>query len=412
MDKIGGTIVTIDIGTSKVGLIVTKVNKFNKLEVVHVETKKCDAVIKGEIKEPYKIAELLKNSLAQIESRYGIKIKSSYANINNRYIDIDEIIQSIDVDQTFGFVQQYDVDRLLNKMKDIQVASNRKVIDVVPLEYYDENKNLIKSLENIKTNKLSLKAQIVVAQREYVEKIQSIFQYAGIKLDGLILQCISDAQLLLTPEQKYKGVLLIDVGANCSDISIYINDKIIYIDNIELGGQTLTSDLSIVLETSMEEAEKVKKQYSLAMSKFIENDYPISILDNDNKVKKVNCSEVVEIIEARCEQMLQLINEKIEEIDAKKYVQEVVITGLGFNTISKIDVLGHKIFQLPVNLVNFKQTNQIKPVNTTAYAMQEYVLSGKSRVNNKLSIVREVDETEKKGIFSRIFEKIQDFLYT
>lgn len=412
MDKIGGTIVTIDIGTSKVGLIVTKVNKFNKLEVVHVETKKCNAVVKGEIKEPYKIAEILKNSIAQIESRYGIRIKSSYANINNRYIDIDETIQSIEVDQTFGFVQQYDVDKLLNKMKDTQVASDKKVIDIVPLEYYDENKNIITNLENAKTSKLSLKAQIVIAQREYVEKVQSIFQYAGIKLDGLILQCISDANLVLSPEQKQRGVLLIDVGANSTDISIYRNDRIIYIDNIELGGETLTSDLSIVLETSIEEAEKVKRQYSLAMSKYVENDYPISILDKDNKVKKVNCSEVVEIIEARCEQMLELINSKLVEIEAKQYVNEVVLIGSGFNTVSKIDILANQIFNLPVNLVNFKQTNQLKPINTTAYAMQEYVLSGDSRVNNKLSTIKEVDEKEKNGIFSKIVEKIQDFLYT
>ena len=146
MDKIGGTIVTIDIGTSKVGIIVTKVNKFNKLEIVHVETKKCDSVVKGEIKEPYKIAETLKNSLAQIESRYGIKIKSSYANISNRYIDIDETMQSIDVDQTFGFAQQYDVEKLLNKIRDTQVASDKKIIDIVPIEYYDENENIITNI--------------------------------------------------------------------------------------------------------------------------------------------------------------------------------------------------------------------------------------------------------------------------
>ena len=257
-----------------------------------------------------------------------------------------------------------------------------------------------------------MKAQIIIAQREYVEKIQSIFQYAGIKLDGLILQSISDAKLVLTPEQKQKGVLLIDVGASCTDISIYANNRLIYIDNIDLGGQSLTSDLSIVLETTIDEAEKIKRQYSLAMAQYIENDYPISILDKDSKLKKVSCSEVVEIIQARCEQILQLINDKLVEIEAKQYVSEVVFIGAGFNTVSRIDVLAKQIFNLPVSLVNFKQTNQIKPINTTAYSMQEYVLSGESRINSRLSTVKEIDEDKKNNIFSKVIEKVKNFLYT
>jgi cell division ATPase FtsA len=130
------------------------------------------------------------------------------------------------------------------------------------------------------------------------------------------------------------------------------------------------------------------------------------------KVKKVNCSEVVEIIEARCEQILEIINSKLEEIGAKQYVREVVLIGSGFNTVSKIDILANQIFNLPVSLVNFKQTNQLKPINTTAYSMQEYVLSGESKFNNKLSTIKKVEEKEKNGIFSKIVEKIQDFLYT
>lgn len=412
MNKIDESIVTIDIGTSKVGLIVTKVNKFNKLEVVHVETKNCDAIKKGEIVEPYKIADILKNSIAQIESRYALKIKSAYVNISNRDIIIDEIVESIDIDEGLGTVQKYDIDKLFNKIKDRNVAPDQKIIDILPIEYYDDNNLIVLQPCNYKTKKLRVKCQIIIADRQYIEKVEMIFQYARINLDGVIMQSYANAKLILNEDQKQKGTLLVDVGGTNIDLSLYLNNRLIYFENLEFGGYNITSDLSIGLDTTIAEAEKVKKQYSLAIKKFIENDYQISVLDKQSKVKKVKCSEVVEIIEARCEEIIQLINNKLEEIDAKQYIKEIVFIGQGFNNISKIDILANQILDREISLVNFKQTTQIKPVNLTAYSMQEYVLNNNGVINSKVSNVEEVDLQEKKGIFSKIIEKIKDFLYT
>ncbi len=412
MDKIGGTIVTIDIGTSKVSLIVSKVNKFNKLEVVHVECKKVDAVVKGEIIEPYKIAEIIKSALPEIQEKYGLKIKSSYANINNKFVNIEEITQSMDIDQKLGVVQKYDIDKLLNKVKQLSISSDQKIIDIIPIEYYDENNNLISNPVNFKCRQITGKYQVVIAMKSYLEKIESIFQYAGIKLDGVILQCISDAKLVLTPQQRMQGTLLVDVGGTNTDISLYLNDRLIYIENIDLGSDNITKDVAVGLELSIQEAEKVKKQYALALKKLIENDYQVNVIDKNNKSKRIKCSEIVEIIEARCEEILREIDNLLTEIEAKEYVKEVVFIGQGFNTISKIEIMAKEILNRPVELVNFKQTNQIRNVNTTAYSMQEYVLNNKNNINNKLSNVEDIDFNQKNGIISKMVEKFKDFLYT
>lgn len=412
MNKIGGTIVTIDIGTSKVSLIVSKVNKFNKLEVVHIETKNVDAVVKGEILEPYKIAEIIKNSLPQIEEKYGLKIKSSYANINNKFVNIEEVEQSLDIDDKLAVVQKYDVDKLLNKVKQLPVSSDQKIVDIIPVEYYDENNNLIQNPVNFKCKKITGKYQVVIAMKSYLEKIESIFQYAGIKLDGVILQCISDAKLILTPEQKNKGTLLVDVGGTNTDISLYLNDRLIYIENIDLGSDNITKDIAVGLELSIQEAEKVKRQYALAVKKLIENDYQVNVIDKNHKSKRIKCSEIVEIIEARCEEILKEIDNAITEIEAKKYVKEIVFIGQGFNTISKIEILAKEILDRPIEIVNFKQTNQIRNIHTTAYSMQEYVLNNKNNINNKLSNVEDIDFNQKNGIISKMVEKFKDFLYT
>lgn len=412
MDNIGGTIVTVDIGTSSVTIIISRINKFNKLEIIHVETKPIEQLIKGEMIEPYKIADVLKKMFNDIEVKHGLIIKSAYVNVSNKYTVVEETIAQVDIDTKLKTVQQYDIDKLYNVIKNMDVQSDLKVVDIFPLEYYDDGDQLLQSPIYAKTTKLKLKAQVVLAQKPYIEKLEAIMQYSKIKIDGIILQSHSNAKLVLTQEQMEKGTLLIDIGGSTTDISVYYKNRLTYLDSVDLGGYSITSDLSIVLNMNIEEAEKLKKQYALCMKQYIENNIDVNIIDNMNEKQTIKTSNIVEIMQARCEETLEIINSKLQESQVKQYINEIVIIGQGFNCLSKIEILAKQQLEKEVKLVNFKHTHLIKPMHVTAYSMQEYVLHNNSNINNMLSVVEESQMVKKPQAFSKIFERLKDFLYT
>ena len=412
MDKIGGTIVTVDIGTSSITIIISKVNKFNKIEVVHVDNKSIEQLKNGEIEEPYKIADVIKNMFKEIEEKTGITVKSAYLNLPNQHVVIEETTAQIGIDTKFKTVQEYDIDKLFNNIKNAQTHNHLKVVDIFPLEYYDDKDEILQSPFHANTTKLTLKAQVVLAKTPYLEKVEAIMQYSKIKIDGFILQSYSNAKLVLNPTQMEQGTLLIDVGGSTTDISVYYKNRLIYIDSLDIGGYNVTSDLSIVLDTSIEEAEKLKKQYALCMRQYIENNIDVNIIDSTRQMQTVKTSNVVEIIQARCEETLEIINERLEQIDIKDYINEVVLIGQGFNSLNKIENLVKYKLDKKVLIFDFKQANIIKPVHTTAYSMQEYVLYNNKNINNQLSVVEESQEVRKPEVFSKIFERLKDFLYT
>ena len=129
-------------------------------------------------------------------------------------------------------------------------------------------------------------------------------------------------------------------------------------------------------------------------------------------MQTIKTSNVVEIIQARCEETLEIINERLEQIDIKDYINEVVLIGQGFNSLNKIENLVKYKLDKKVLIFDFKQANIIKPVHTTAYSMQEYVLYNNKNINNQLSVVEESQEVRKPEVFSKIFERLKDFLYT
>ena len=105
-----------------------------------------------------------------------------------------------------------------------------------------------------------------------------------------------------------------------------------------MGGDTITNDIAYVLNISTEEADKLKRQYGLALKSFIDNDNNIILTtcnDINEKNKTIKSSELVEIIEARIEEMFTLVNKDILAHGLKQSINKVILTGEGIVNVNK-----------------------------------------------------------------------------
>ena len=55
------------------------------------------------------------------------------------------------------------------------------------------------------------------------------------------------------------------------------NTREIMVGNLPLGGNNITNDIAYVLQISIEEAERLKRQYGLALKSYINNDNEIML---------------------------------------------------------------------------------------------------------------------------------------
>lgn len=69
--------------------------------------------------------------------------------------------------------------------------------------------------------------------------------------------------------------MLLDIGAGNIDIGVFEGQTFIYTNSIPVGGDNITNDIALVLNISEEEADKLKRQYGLALKSFIDNDNDI-----------------------------------------------------------------------------------------------------------------------------------------
>ena len=144
------------------------------------------------------------------------------------------------------------------------------------------------------------------------------------------------------------------------------------------------------------------------MKSFIDNDHDIFLNTSTGENKTIKSSELIEIIEARIEEMFSLINKDIVSQGIKQKINNVILTGQGITNINKSDVAGKIALNIPVKISTGRLVRTIKPSFRTSYALVRYV---SSKPFSK-SVASTIDVTSDENIFKTAIEKIKEFFYS
>ena len=176
------------------------------------------------------------------------------------------------------------------------------------------------------------------------------------------------------------------------------------------GGDNITNDIAVVLNISEEEADKLKKQYGLALKSFIDNDNDIILntSKDQNKNRIIKSSELIEIIEARIEEIFSIISKDITSQGLKHKINNVVLTGQGIVNINKSDVAGKINLNIPVKISTGRAISTVKPAYRTSYALVRYIAA---RPFAK-SVSSSIDTQNNESFIKTILERIKEFFYS
>ena len=411
---IGDIIVGIDIGTSRVSLVVGEVNSFNQIEVICNTMHKCDGIKKTQIIDEDEIALAISKAVEEAEKESDIKINSTYVTVPGKFITIVQNSIVKEAKDKYAGISVKDVLSGIMQVKDVEIPEGKIMIDIVTDNFIlDDGKVVIDPVGNLSSN-FTLNAQVVLAEKEYIKQLTNIFRKAGLEVNGYIPTTLAERNLMLDNNELTDNVMLLDIGAGNTEIGVFQSNGFVYTDTIPLGGKNITTDISLVLNISEDEAEKLKKQYGLAMKSYIDNDNEIILntytgTDSEvDKIKSIRSSELIEIIEARIEEIFSLVNKNITNSGVKNIINNVVLTGQGIASINKSDVVGKVTLNIPVKIATGRLISTVRPEYRTAYALVRYVAS---RPFSK-SVSSSVDSNSKEGIFKVIFERIKEFFYS
>lgn len=371
----GDVIVGIDIGTSKVCSIIGRINKNCQMEILGKGMVPCTGLKKGIIVDIDSVAASIRSSIDEAETSANMKVGSAYVNIHGMHISVINNKSWVSISNGNREISQKDVDSLLYAVRDVEIEEDRQLIDVIPRQFIIDGYDEIMDPTGMVGTRLEVDADIIVGKITSVQNIIKSLERAGIKIDGIVAEAFATGEVILTPDEKDIGVVMLDVGGGVTDISVYKGKRLVFYDSIPVGGDHITNDIAIGLRISNAESEKIKRLYELALTSLIKNDQEVSVFDiNENKKKNVRISEVVDIIEARVFEIFSLCrNQCVKAGVFNNLAGGVVLTGAGISYVDGNKQLAAEVFELPVRVASLSGIGVSKPEYITSSGIIKYI---------------------------------------
>lgn len=412
-------IVGIDIGSSKICAAVGRIDKQEKLQIVGVTSVSCAGLKKGIVVDIDSTSESIKHCLEQLERMIDISITGAYVSLPG---GISELVPSkgvVAISSQDREISSNDIDRVLKAARVTSVPYNKEIIGVIPKQYIIDGYDNIKDPLGMSGLKLEVDAHIILAQTTIVSNLVKSVNRAGIKVNGIVLEPLAISEAALKKDEITMGTAIVDVGAEKIDISIYKGGNILHTDMIPFGGNTITNDISICLKIPFSEAEKLKIKYGSVEKLNGIHEGSIKANAAYNNIISVDHSTLVDIIEARVDELLKLVRIKLYESGHYDSISGIVIVGGGLALFNGICDLGEKIFDKPVRIGAPEYVGASNPMYNTAVGIIKDVINtsnfNKTNSNTRASLdvnrKRKATNEKKQDIDeTSVLSKIKGFL--
>jgi cell division protein FtsA len=341
-------LVGLDLGTTKICAVVGEVTA-DGIDIVGVGTYPSVGLRRGVVVHIDQTVNSIKRAVRDAELMAGCEISAVYAGIAGTHVVSMNSHGVIAIKSRE--VNQSDVDRVLDAARAIAMPFDRQILHVLPQQYIVDDQEGIQDPLGMSGVRLEAKVHVVTGAISAAQNIMRCCERAGLHVNDVILESLASGEAVLDPEEKRLGVALVDLGGGTTDLAIFLDNAIRFTSVLALGGSNITSDISVGLRASVEEAEKVKRKYGVASTTMVNPSDMIEVASvGEQKRRQLARSILAEIIEARVEEILSLVDREIIRSGfAEGIAAGVVLTG-GVALLPGIREVAEQVFDMPVRI--------------------------------------------------------------
>ena len=248
-------------------------------------------------------------------------------------------------------IRQKEIDAVIRAARTVKISDNQQIIHVLPQEYMVDDHTGIQNPLGMSGVRLVTNVHIVTADVNSLHNLFTSCNRAGLNVTEIVLESVASSCAVLSPDEMELGVALLDIGGGTSDLAIFSNGTIKHTWELALGGNNLTNDLSVGLRTPLHDAELLKYKFGGAVSSMIQENQIIEVPTvGARKSRKVSQRVMIEILEARMEEILQMVNRNITASGLRNRINAgMVLTG-GTALLANIVDMAEQIFDMPVRV--------------------------------------------------------------
>lgn len=302
--------VGIDIGTKNVRCVIGHIDTTTGTpKIIGVGQAPNSGMRKGVITHLNGPAAAIDAALDAAERMSGHRVHAAVLGTNGAHLISTKADGMVAVNAASGEVTEDDIARLESVATVGKVPANREILEVVPYEYRLDGQDNIKNPIGMTGTRLELRANVVSGMVPHLANVHKLAEMSNIEAVRIMPTSLAAAHAVLSEAQMENGVAVIDIGAATTGVSVFEEGDLQHLAVIPMGSQNVTNDLAIGLKIDLEVAEKVKLQHAELGGE------TTGVVDvkHDKQTQAFHRAEVAEIIEARYEEIFELVAKELKK---------------------------------------------------------------------------------------------------
>lgn len=397
----------LDIGTTKIGVIIAEVEDDTQPKIIGVGTSPSDGLRKGVVVNLEKTVRSIETAVGHAEQMAGVNVDQVYVGIAGDHIRSYNGRGVVAVAGPENEITEDDVRRVIDAAKAVVMPIDREIIHIIPQEFIVDDQRGIKDPLGMSGVRLETEVHIVTGAITSAQNICRSVERTGLNVKDLVLEPLASSYSVLSEDEKELGVVVMDMGGGTTDIAMFFEGCIRHTAVVALGGGNVTNDIALCLRTPIDQAEMVKVKHGCTLTSLIgDQDDTIEIPGVGGRPsRKVAQDLLADIIHPRMEEIFRLAAGEIRKSEfANLMTAGIVLTGGGALIKGAVE-LAEEVFDMPVKLGIPKGFSGLidlakSPIHATGVGLIMYAMSHRYDLEGILS------EGEV-GLFERIWERMK-----
>ena len=366
-----GIYVGLDIGTTSIKVIVAERVK-GQMNVIGVGSERSNGLSRGVIVDIDKAATAIQSAVRQAEEKASIEIKKVIAGVPANLVRIERCRGMIAGADESKEINNEDVQKVAAAALVQSMPPEREVLDVIPDEFVVDGFDGIKDPRGMVGVRLEMHGTLFTGPKTIIHNTRKAIEKAGLQIEQIVIAPLALSSLVLNDGEQDFGSIIVDMGGGQTTAGVIHDHQLKYTYVDQEGGHYITKDISVVLNTSIENAEKLKRDYGYADAQRASDDevFPVDVVGQSSPTQ-ISSQYLAEIIEARLDQIFDKIKQHLDEIRALELPGGIVLTG-GVAALPGITDLASDVFGTNVRVFTPSQMGLRHPSFDEALAVIKY----------------------------------------
>lgn len=346
----------LDIGTCRIVALVGEADEEGRLYVIGHGEAAAEGLKRGVVVDMEKTVRSITRAVKDAQMTSATEIDRITVGIAGEHIRSINSHGVVAVGRSDNEITRADIKRAIEAARTVAIPVDREIIHVIPQTFSVDDQSGIKDPIGMAGVRLEVEAHIVTASITTAKNIYRALERCHLEVDHMVLESLALAGTLLSDEETELGIVMLDIGGDHTNLSVFHEGAIRHTAVIPLGGRNVTNDIAIGLRCSVDQAETLKLSHGCALASMADPEEMLTIPSaSTHTPNEISRNVLASIIEPRMEEILSLTFREVKKAAvADMLTGGLVLTG-GGSMLNGMVQLAEQIFDTRIRVGEVSQ---------------------------------------------------------